>query len=80
MHNFDPTDMDETPRTELEELLHQCAMTKAELGRKLDLNPTTISRWKGTPPQYVRAYLTMKSRIVGVMDELIEIARQEIKD
>lgn len=41
------------------ELLKRAGITKAELGRRLQLNPRTVSAWKNHPPQYAIAYLNL---------------------
>lgn len=41
------------------ELLQRAGITKAELARRLKLNPRTISSWKLSPPPYVIAYIEL---------------------
>ena len=40
-------------------LLKDAGISKAELARRFDMNPRTISAWRASPPQYVMAYLTL---------------------
>lgn len=40
-------------------LLARAGITKAELARRLDINPRTISAWGNNPPQYAVAYLEL---------------------
>jgi DNA-binding XRE family transcriptional regulator len=41
------------------ELLERAGLTKAELGRRLGLNPRTVSGWGDSPPEYAVAYLKL---------------------
>ena len=41
------------------DLLNRAGLTKAELGRRLGLNPRTVSSWKDAPPRYAVAYLEL---------------------
>lgn len=41
------------------ELLLRAGITKAELARRLELNPRTISSWESKPPKYAVAYLNL---------------------
>ena len=45
-------------RNEFRRLLKGCGWTQAELGRRLGVNETTISRWK-VAPKYAVAYVEM---------------------
>lgn len=41
------------------ELLERSGITKAELARRLGLNPRSVSAWGASPPQYAVAYLEL---------------------
>lgn len=40
-------------------LLARAGITKAELARRFDMNPRTMSAWGSAPPQYAVAYLEL---------------------
>lgn len=40
-------------------LLQRAGITKAELSRRLSINPRTVSSWKSSPPAYAVAYLEL---------------------
>lgn len=40
-------------------LLARAGITKAELSRRLQINPRTVSAWGDEPPQYAVAYLKL---------------------
>jgi len=42
-----------------DDLLNRAGITKAELARKLSIQPKTISNWQGEPPGYATAYLNL---------------------
>jgi transcriptional regulator with XRE-family HTH domain len=41
------------------QLLKRAGINKAELARRLKIQPATISNWKGDPPGYAEAYLEL---------------------
>lgn len=41
------------------ELLNRAGITKAELSRRLGLNPKTVSNWGNDAPKYAKAYLSL---------------------
>lgn len=41
------------------DLLTRAGISKAELARRLKLNPRSISAWKASPPAYAVAYLEL---------------------
>ncbi len=41
------------------DLLDFAGVTKAELARRLGLNPRTVSAWGSNPPSYAVAYLEL---------------------
>lgn len=41
------------------ELLNRAGITKADLARKLEVTPRTVSAWHETPPGYAVAYLEL---------------------
>ncbi len=41
------------------DLLSRAGISKAELSRRLGLNPRTISSWKNNPPKYAIEYLLL---------------------
>ena len=43
---------------EFETTLKRAGISKAELSRRLGINPRTVSAW-GAPPQYAKAYLLL---------------------
>lgn len=52
-----------------EDLLSRSGLSKAELARRLGLDPTTPSKWGGSPPKYALAYL-------GLYVEIREFCRR----
>ena len=40
-------------------LLERAGLTKAELARRLGLNPRSVSAWRDSPPKYATAYLEL---------------------
>lgn len=40
-------------------LLARAGITKAELARRFDMNPRTVSAWGNNPPQYAMVYLEL---------------------
>lgn len=42
-----------------EDLLKRAGITKAELARRLGMNPRSVSAWGNSAPQYVVAYLEL---------------------
>lgn len=40
-------------------LLKRAGITKAELSRRLQINPRTVSAWGNEPPVYAIAYLEL---------------------
>lgn len=40
-------------------LVARAGITKAELARRLDVNPRTVSAWGSSPPGYAIAYLEL---------------------
>lgn len=40
-------------------LLARAGITKAELARRLGLNPRSVSQWGSNPPQYAVTYLEL---------------------
>ena len=42
-----------------EESLERAGITKAELARRLGVNPRTVSMWKDEPPQYAMVYILL---------------------
>ena len=53
----------------MNELLIEAGLTKAELARRLGLDPHTVSRWGDNPPTYALAYLRLYTGIVRVLNE-----------
>lgn len=39
--------------------LRNAGITKAELARRFDINPRTVSAWGSRPPKYVMVYLEL---------------------
>lgn len=39
--------------------LHELGWTKAELARRLGINPHTVTNWRDEPPRYALAYLEL---------------------
>ncbi len=40
-------------------LLARAGITKAELARRLNVDPRTVSSWQSSPPGYATAYLLL---------------------
>ncbi len=40
-------------------LLKDAGITKAELARRFEINPRTVSAWRINPPRYVMEYLIL---------------------
>ncbi len=45
--------------TDFRSLLKDAGITKAELARRFEINPRTISAWGTNPPQYAMEYLAL---------------------
>lgn len=55
------------------EILNRAGITKAELSRRLGLNPRSISAWGDDPPKYAAAYLELLTSYNNAQGALIMI-------
>ena len=56
-------------------LYEHTGINQAELCRRLGLHQNTVSKWKGYPPQYARAYLEVLAELVSLKETLRELGR-----
>ena len=49
---------------DIEDLLHDCRMSKVELAEALGVHPGTVYQWAGFPPKYALAFLEERKRVL----------------
>lgn len=57
---------------DLETLLKEAKITRAELARQLKLHPTTVSKWGRKPPGYAIAYLILLAKYYRIVPSPLE--------